>query len=426
MFLLTVKIYATTLQVKSTSMEFPSALDDLMMAQQPILKKSKEIFGYELLFREKNTESANVTDGETATSQVLVNLCIGITEIGAQLNKPFFINMTTDLMLSDAFFPTNPGSVYIEILEDQTLTPDFLDALKKWQAAGYQFALDDYQFGADYQALLPWISIVKVDVLSTPPSQYAKEIADLKSKGITLLAEKIEDAEMFEQCEQLGFELFQGYFLQRPEIIKGKKISSATQSAITLLKALQNNDISIENITELVTKNPKLSYQLLRILNSPICGIPRKVTSIKEAVVYLGLNQLKKWALLITMTSSAAQPPSLLKILLTRGRCCQLLAEKNQSKNADSAFMVGLMSGIDAMLNLEKKSALAQIALEKSMLDAIINQTGELGDYLSQTLLCENQDWETMQAMKPEQLANLNRSFLDAMIWAKDVMRSIN
>lgn len=407
-------------------MEIPSALDDLMMAQQPILKKSKEIFGYELLFREKDTEKANIVNGETATSQVLVNLCIGITEMGVQLNKPFFINMTTELMLSDAFFPTAPGSVYIEILEDQTLTPDFLDALKKWQAAGYKFALDDYQFGADYQALLPWISIVKVDVLATPPNQFEKEITDLKNRGIILLAEKIEDAAMFEQCKQLGFELFQGYFLQRPELIKGKKISSATQGALSLLKALQNKDISIENITELVTQNPKLSYQLLRILNSPICGVPRKVTSIKEAVVFLGLNQLKKWALLITLTSSSSQPPSLLKVLLTRGRCCQLLAEKNQSSHTDSAFMVGLMSGIDAMLNLEKKSALEQIALEKNMLDAILNQTGELGSYLKQTLHSETQNWASMQTMPSDKLAKLNQSFLEAMLWSDEVMKSIS
>ena len=139
--------------------EFPTVLDDLMMAQQPILKKSKDIFGYELLFRGKDALNANISDGESATSQVLVNLCIGITKLESQLRKPFFVNMTTDLMLSDAFFPIDPDTVYIEILESQQLTPDFFEALKKWRSAGYRFALDDYQFDANYEALLPWISI---------------------------------------------------------------------------------------------------------------------------------------------------------------------------------------------------------------------------------------------------------------------------
>lgn len=406
--------------------EFPTVLDDLMMAQQPILKRTKEIFGYELLFRGKDALNANISDGEIATSQVLVNLCIGITELESQLRKPFFINMTTDLMLSDAFFPIDPNTVYIEILESQTITPEFFDALKRWRSAGYRFALDDYQFTAEYQALLPWVSIVKIDVLATPPEQYSTEIAELKSRGLILLAEKVEDSAMFELCKNLGFDLFQGYFLQRPELIKGKKIDSATHGAIELVNALQNRDISIDDIADLVTKNPKLSYQLLRILNSPVCGVAKTVVSIKEAVIFLGLVQLKKWALLITMTSSTSQPSSLLKVLLTRGRCCQLLAENKKSVSADSAFMVGLMSGIDAVFNVEKSVVLKQISLDKNVLDAIIKQTGELGSYLSHTLSFEEQKWDKIQAMSPEERAQLNRAFLDAMLWSEEVMLSIN
>ena len=406
--------------------EFPTVLDDLMMAQQPILKKSKDIFGYELLFRGKDALNANISDGESATSQVLVNLCIGITKLESQLRKPFFVNMTTDLMLSDAFFPIDPDTVYIEILESQQLTPDFFEALKKWRSAGYRFALDDYQFDANYEALLPWISIVKIDVLATPPENFLVQIAELKARGLILLAEKVENVEMFELCKKIGFDLFQGYFLQRPELIKGKKIDSTTHGAIELVNALQDKDISIEAITELVGKNPKLSYQLLRILNSPVCGVSKTVVSIKEAVIFLGLVQLKKWALLITLTSSTNQPKALLKILLTRGRCCQLLAQSNQSDLADTAFMVGLMSGIDAVFNVEKSVVLEQIALDKHSRAAIMSQTGELGSYLSQTLNCEEQNWDDIQSMTPQKRTTLNRAFLDAMLWAEEVMLSIN
>ncbi|MFQ3185262.1 MAG: EAL and modified HD-GYP domain-containing signal transduction protein [Marinomonas primoryensis] len=406
--------------------EFPTVLDDLMMAQQPILKKTKEIFGYELLFRGKDALNANISDGDTATSQVLVNLCIGITKLESQLRKPFFINMTTELLLSDAFFPIDPDTVYIEILESQKLTPEFFMALKKWRSAGYRFALDDYQFDAAYEALLPWVSIVKIDVLATHPEKYLKKITELKARGLILLAEKVEDLAMFELCKKLGFDLFQGYFLQRPEIIKGKKIDSATHGAIELVNALQNKDVSIETITNLVGKNPKLSYQLLRILNSPVCGVPKTVVSIKEAVVFLGLVKLKKWALLITLTSSTNQPMALLKVLLTRGRCCQLLAESKKSNLTDSAFMVGLMSGIDAVFNVEKSVVLEQIALDKNSLAAIMTQSGELGAYLTQTLNCEEQNWGNIESMPAKERTTLNRAFLDAMLWSDEVIKSIN
>lgn len=406
--------------------EFPTVLDDLMMAQQPILNSKKDIFGYELLFRGKDAFNANVIDNDAATSQVLVNLCIGITKLETQLRKPFFINMTTKLMLSDAFMPINPDTVYIEILEDQEITPEFIEAVKKWQLAGYRFALDDYQFDTGYHALLPYVSIVKIDVLLTPPNDYVEEINELKSKGLTILAEKVEDLTMFELCKKLGFDLFQGYFLQRPEIIKGKKINSAASSATLLLNVLQNQDVSIEEVTRLVTKEPKLSYQLLRILNSPVCGIKKTVTSIQEAVMFIGLNQLKKWALLMTLTSSTKPPQTLLKVLLTRGRCCQLLAETKQSKRGDSAFMVGLLSGIDAIFNLEKSVVLNEVALDKELLDAIMTQSGELGSYLTQTLDCEEQNWHGLEVLATDDRAHLNRAFLDAMVWTDEIMTSIS
>ncbi|WP_392383913.1 EAL and HDOD domain-containing protein [Marinomonas primoryensis] len=406
--------------------KFPTILDDIMMAQQPILNRTKEIFGYELLFRGNDALNANIFDGDTATSQVIVNLCIGITKLELQLRKPFFINMTTELILSDAFFPVDPYHVYIEILENQKLTPEFVIALQKWRSAGYRFVLDDYQFDDAYKVLLPWVSIVKIDVLATHPKKYIKQIADLKVRGLILLAEKVENLEMFELCKNLGFDLFQGYFLQRPEIIKGKKIDSSIQSAIELVNALQNKDISIETITGLVSNNPKLSYQLLRILNSSMCGVPKTVVSIREAVILLGLVKLKKWALLIMLSSSTNQPQALLKVLLTRGRCCQLLAESKKSSLNDSAFMVGLMSGIDAVFNVERSIILEKIALDRNSRAAIMTQHGELGAYLSQTLSYEEQNWANIDPMPSSEKRTLNRAFLSAMLWSNEVVNSIN
>jgi EAL and modified HD-GYP domain-containing signal transduction protein len=406
--------------------KFPTILDDIMMAQQPILNRTKEIFGYELLFRGNDALNANIFDGDTATSQVIVNLCIGITKLELQLRKPFFINMTTELILSDAFFPVDPYHVYIEILENQKLTPEFVIALQKWRSAGYRFVLDDYQFDDAYKVLLPWVSIVKIDVLATHPKKYIKQIADLKVRGLILLAEKVENLEMFELCKNLGFDLFQGYFLQRPEIIKGKKIDSSIQSAIELVNALQNKDISIETITGLVSNNPKLSYQLLRILNSSMCGVPKTVVSIREAVILLGLVKLKKWALLIVLSSSTNQPQALLKVLLTRGRCCQLLAESKKSSLNDSAFMVGLMSGIDAVFNVERSIILEKIALDRNSRAAIMTQHGELGAYLSQTLSYEEQNWANIDPMPSSEKRTLNRAFLSAMLWSNEVVNSIN
>lgn len=410
--------------------EFPTTLDELMMAQQPIFKRNRDMFGYELLFRDDKspddaTKSTTLTNGDSATGQVLVNLCIGINQLETQIRLPIFVNMTTELILSDAFIPIDPDTLYIEIVENQFISDDFVQAVARWRQAGYRFALDHYQFTSEYEALLPLVSIIKIDVHLTPIEQFIEQIDDLKAKGLILLAERVEDQAMFERCKDMGFELFQGYFLQRPTLIKGKKIDSATQSALILVNALQDKDISIDKVAELVGQNPKLSFQLLRILNSPLCGIRKRVESIKEAVLFLGLVQIKRWALLITLASSSSSETALMKILLTRGRCCQLLAEQDEKSLSDTAFMTGMMSGIDALYGVEKHLILEQIALGQDVIDAIFDFTGPLGNYLKITLDMEDKESINSPHLDSEERRKRNRAFLDAIVWSNDVLKTI-
>lgn len=177
--------------------------NELLMAQQPIFDRHKSLFGYELLFRGDHEGEALFQNPEVATSQVLVNLCMGISTLNAQLRQPFFVNMTTELVLSDAFFPISPDTVYIEILEDQQITPDFIAAVKRWHEHGFRFVLDDYQYSESYQPLLPFMSMVKIDVLATNPLSIRPEIERLQALGLALVAEKIEDQAMFSCCVEL-------------------------------------------------------------------------------------------------------------------------------------------------------------------------------------------------------------------------------
>ena len=403
----------------------PTSLNDLMMAQQPIFDANQKLFGYELLFRNHSEDMANVIDGEDATSQVLVNLCIGITELEAQMRTPYFVNITRELLMSDAFFPINPKLVYIEILEDQDINPDFVESVARWHAAGYRFVLDDYHFDPSYAPLFPYICMIKIDVLMTDPTQYKVHIQALRQRKITLIAEKVEDLNMYKRCKALGFHLFQGYYLQRPNLIKGKKISSGIESALELISEFQNTDISTDKVTQLISKNPTLSYQLLRVLNSPICGMPRKVTDLKEAVVYIGLNQIKKWAMLITITSSSEQPKEIFRFLLIRAKCCEALAIQEMSANPDADFMAGMMSGIDLILQLEKELVFKQININEDVVQAIQNHQGPIGQRLKKACALEENNWDYIAGLASEEKLRLSRSYGEASLWADGTLKSI-
>lgn len=395
--------------------------DELMMAQQPIYDRHKKLFGYELLFRGEHEDKAKVDNPEVATSQVLVNLCIGISELEVQTRRPFFINMTSELVLSDAFFPISPETVYIEILEDQPITPEFVAAVKGWHEQGFRFVLDDFQFAAAYAPLLPYISMVKVDVLYTPPLTVLKEIEALQQRGIQLVAEKVENQEMFQLCLDLGFEYYQGYYLSRPEIVKGKKIEADVQSALRLLNTLQNEAVSMATVAQLVGQSPTLSYQMLRLLNSPVVGLTKNVESIKEAVVYIGLAQLKRWSMLITLSSQKLTDPETLKMLLIRARCCELLAAQSKSICSEQAFTVGMISGMDRILQISKQELLSQVALNKELQNAILEFKGPLGRILFSATSIEEERWDRIAQLPSKVRGCLNVAFFDALQWANKI-----
>lgn len=395
--------------------------DELMMAQQPIYDCHKKLFGYELLFRGEHEDRAKIDNPEVATSQVLVNLCIGISELEVQSRRPFFINMTSELVLSDAFFPISPETVFIEILEDQPITPAFISAVKSWHEQGFRFVLDDFQFSSEYAPLLPYVSMVKVDVLSTPPETVLHEIEALKQRGIKLVAEKVEHQEMFLKCQKLGFEYYQGYYLSRPEIVKGKKIEADVQSALRLLNALQNEAVSVAAVAQLVGQSPTLSYQMLRLLNSPIVGLSKNVESIKEAVVYIGLEQLKRWSMLITLSSQKLTDPEILKMLLIRARCCELLAVQSKSISADQAFTVGMISGMDRILKISKQELLSKVALNPELQRAILEFEGPLGRILFSATSIEEERWDRIAQLPIKVRGYLNAAFFDALQWANKI-----
>ncbi len=403
----------------------PSEFEDLMMAQQAIYNLDDNIFAYELFFRNNDEKMAHIIDGENATSQVLVNLCIGITEFESQMKVPFFINITEKLLTSESFFPIKPSLVYIEIVEDQKISAELVYAVEMWHKEGYRFALDNYEFDKKYDLLLPYIDIIKINVINTDPTENRYKINQLIIKEFTLLAEKVEDQNMYDTCKEIGFVLFQGYFLKHPNIIKGKRIPSEMSDALELAKELQDKDITTSKVTMLIRKNPALCYQLLRLLNSPMCGIQRQVTDLNEAVVYLGLNQIKKWAILITISSCSDKRNEVFRMALIRAKSCENLSIRQGSNLHESDFMAGIMSAIHLVLNIEQELIFKQISIDKKVVDAIYYNKGSIGERLHDVLSYEEFDFDYIVSLSHARRSDLSSSYAEASIWANEIMTFI-
>ncbi|WP_144392997.1 EAL and HDOD domain-containing protein [Pleionea sediminis] len=397
---------------------------DILLARQPIFDRNLKLYGYELLYRQNN--SANQADflcGDKATSLLLLNNYASLSQTTEHHRVPAFINTTENLIKSDELLPLQPEKVVLEILENVTPDKALIESICRYKEKGFKIALDDYPFTPEFEPLLKHADFIKVDVLSFPLETIETKLDQLKNFDAQLLAEKVEDHDGYIQCLKLGFHLFQGYFFQKPQIVRGKKLESNKQVIMSILSHVYDTEAQPEIIAEKVSHDAQLSYRLLRIINSAAYGLNRKVQSVKEAVVFLGLNQLKRWIALIAFSASDDTPPELLRTLLIRGRCCELMAKDSKAFTAEMYFTAGLFSGIDSLLGADLNYLIQELPLDTEIQQAILQYKGDIGETLRAVIQFEHAQWDQLPPnIDPQQL---NRCYFSAIQWCDEMTASL-
>ncbi|SFG32903.1 EAL and HDOD domain-containing protein [Neptunomonas qingdaonensis] len=396
----------------------------VLMARQPIFDRQQRVVAYEILYRTENeTEGAVFYGGSQATSEVLLNEYTSICDAGEIKRVPAFLNLTYDIVVEGNIPDLPKKQIVLELLEDATVDEAFIIGVKNLVDQGYRIALDDFVYGPEYIPLLELAQIVKIDVLAHTHEELVELIKIIKPYKVSLLAEKIETHEMLEACIEMGFKLFQGYFLSRPKLIKGRKISTGQIALLQLMQALQNPNVKPEVLEKLIITDPVLTYKLLRIVNSSAYSLVRKVESISEAIVMLGIPQIKKWTTLIAMSTNADKPEELSRALLIRGRMSENVAEHQKKINASSYFMAGMMSGLHALLDIERDKMLEQVPLGDEIKAAICDGSGDIGIVLNNVINYEAGNWELL----PEDFDGeiYEQSYREAMQWTKEAMQAM-
>lgn len=364
----------------------------ILLARQPIFDTDVKVQAYELLFRSDNSDLANVFDGDQATSQVMLNAFneLDISEVVQQF--PAYINFTRNLILSPP--PFDKKRFVIEVLEDIEPDQELVDNLQKLKDSGYTIALDDFVYSPKWDAALRIADIVKIDVLVFDDAEIKRHVDLLKPFNVTLLAEKVETHEMFHYCKELGFTLFQGYFLSKPEQVKGRKVPASKLVVLNLLTQLQDPNAELGKIAAIIAKDPVLSVKLIKLVNSAAFSSRREITSLQHAVSMLGLRQVKSWATLLSLSNMSDKPNALSVLAMTRAKMCQLLAEHFASPSEiDAFFTTGLLSNLDAFFDMELEEIVASMPLSPLVADGLLKGNGPIGVILKTVVTYEQARW---------------------------------
>lgn len=394
-----------------------SSSPSVLLARQPIFDRHMQLFAYELLYRGEHPLASSMISGDSATCQVVMNALCGLNP-DEMAGIPIFINLTEAMLVSDQTPPLAKTIAVFEILESVRASPLVLDKVRELKAEGFRLALDDFVWHDNWLPVLPLMEFIKIDIREHTQEALTELVFKLSPFKCQLLAEKVETREELAFCQTLGFHLFQGYFLEKPQPVVGKKISPRIDLIMNIYSALQNENVTAREVAEQISLDPQLTFQLLRIINSAAFARPRSVQTLREAVVLLGMQQLRTWIMVIALANDKSKPAELLQNLLVRAKLCELVAKKITPARADSAFLVGMFSGLDALLDMPIESVLSRLPLHDDVVDALLQRRGELGSLLSNAMAFQHAAWPTFSPA-PLSAEVWQQCYFDALKWAR-------
>jgi EAL and modified HD-GYP domain-containing signal transduction protein len=400
---------------------------ELFVARQPIFDSAGELDGYELLYR---GGAQSVRADGTSTEQMSLDVIIqSFLEIGLERitrGRTAYLNFSRQMLLGGSFELLDPDSVIVELLEDVQGDAPVVAACARLREKGYRLALDDFEPGGPHESLLPYAGIIKVDVLNRPVEELRSVAEALKGQKARLLAERVETAEVRDACKSLGFELFQGYFFSRPEVISEKGMSADQIAILQLMNLLRDDDAPDSEIEEAFRRDPSLSYKLLRMVNAAAGG-GRGVESIMHAIRMLGRAQLHRWLALLlasSLSSGGGTDVELVHAAVLRGRLLELLGESaGRDVASGPLFMVGLFSLMDALLRMPMEQLLERVNLAEEVKTALLRREGPYAVWLQMAEAYEAGRWEEMStlaasvAISPFDLPDI---YLESLNWARE------
>ena len=395
------------------------------VARQPIFDRVQKVFGYELLFRNGVEDFFNADPELACRSTLDSTLLFGLNTLCGGHHA--FVNCTREVLLRDLVTLLPFNQTVVEVLETVEPEDRVIAACQRLKEAGYLLALDDFAPNDPRMPLCDLADIIKIDVRATTPVERAAMLRRFGSPKCRMLAEKLETPREFQQARDLGFVYFQGYFFCRPELVMGREVPARRLHYLRLLEMVSRSELDMRELERMIKQETSICYRLLRYLNSPLFGFSLEIKSIRHAMAVLGERELRRWIRLVVMVGAAEQKSSELVLMgLARARFCELLSKRLQSNN--DLFLMGLLSVMDAILEMAMEVLLEQLPIEREIKAALLGQSGTLRPLYQLMLAQESGEWEQSSVLarqlklSEEEVAT---QWWQALQWAQQVIHGM-
>ncbi|GGW82966.1 EAL and HDOD domain-containing protein [Alteromonas halophila] len=400
------------------------------IAREPILDQQKNVFAYELIFRDGKGGTFPEELGSQKAQYIAEHFHpLGLDDISGE--KTSFINFSSDTLISR--FPTtlNPDTVVVELADNPFNQAGLLEACQHIKQLGFKLAIDDPMMLSSKHEIFPLIDVLKVDVSKARFEQIEKNIPRFLDSEVRLVAEQVNTYDDFNTCNTLGFDLFQGYFFAQPEARIMRQLPASKLNLVDLMGESASSNFDLDRINSIIERDAALSYLLLKFINNPTINKRHKINSLRHALTYMGEVEIKKFIALLSLANLGDDKPlELIHMSLVRAKFFDLLSQaRNVSTNPPIGFLVGLFSLLDALLDQTMPDVLKQLPLSDNVSDALLGKTDEFNCYVSLVRSFEGALW--MNVIKQSKNLNIDQKQLhgmynQAITWGNGVRSAIS
>ncbi|HKU26676.1 MAG TPA: EAL domain-containing protein [Candidatus Sulfotelmatobacter sp.] len=393
------------------------------VARQPIFDRQQRVYGYELLFRDglENAFHGDVDEASRATLDRSLLMGLDVLCDGRRA----FVNCTQEVLLRGLVSLLPPATAVVEILETVPANRDVLEACRGLKQSGYTIALDDYvRADAGRDALVEVADIIKVDMRLTTSAERELLLRRFGPLRCRMLAEKVETYPEFVETRNQGFDYFQGYFFRRPEVLCARDVPANRLNYLRMLQEVSKGELDIDELEKLVKAEAAVCYRLLRYLNSTVFAFRNEIHSVRHALTILGERDLRRWIRLVATVGAGQDKTSdLVLAALVRGRFGELLAPIVPHGMSD-LFLMGLLSLMDAMLEMPMKEVVDRISLDHPTRAVLLGQPSELQPIFALLMAEECGHWELAERIAASlglDSATVAAKYWEAQQWAREL-----
>lgn len=363
------------------------------VTRRALFARDLSVWGYELVCV---GDGRRVLNTEVAMLNALAEL--GVKSFVA--DKQAAISVGRDTLLGRIPLPaSSQGTLLVLRVDGEPVGSDLIEATDERMDEGFQLALSGELWSPHAAPLIERASVIRV-----PYSQLALDVLTRigpRPRGQQLWVDGVDHPEDFPNTRRYGPSYFSGDFLLKASPVEGRRAPRNMSVLMELMNKLRQPNVGFGEIESILRRDAGLSVTLLRFLNSAGFGLRVQVSSIRQAVALLGLNEFSKWVTLVGLGEASDKPHEVLVTALVRAKTCELVAAGGADAPPNpngTAFMVGLFSLLDAMLDQPLDVILSELPVSDGLKNALLEQSGPEGEILAAVL-----DYE--RGLLPERLS---------------------